>query len=253
MTRPLATTAAMVLSVLVWSIAAARAASSGDLPWADDSMAVVAASLIVLASVATIGMLVGAARWAHRLGVVIAIGALGLGIGISVDGLWIAGAVLSGMAITGLTGTGMRGQVRKLDSASGPSALVVVYALGLIAFPLAVGLASPSGLRWSEWLAIAASAITALVYVKALPGALWLARILHPAALVVAAVGTTGYRWILYLAAALAAAWAAWQPDVRLAVRPIARTGTTVTIPPELAPREILDAAGIDDRGRPIR
>jgi hypothetical protein len=42
----------------------------------------------------------------------------------------------------------------------------------------------------------------------------------------------------------------AWTVDARIAVHPLAEPGTTVPIPPELAPRDVLDAAGIDDRGR---
>jgi hypothetical protein len=46
----------------------------------------------------------------------------------------------------------------------------------------------------------------------------------------------------------------AWHRDVALAIAPAAPSrGTAVAIPPELVPPEILEAAGLDERGRPRR
>src|SRR5690606_13229207 len=43
----------------------------------------------------------------------------------------------------------------------------------------------------------------------------------------------------------------AWHSSVRTSLHPLVESGTRVPIPPELAPKEVLDAADIDDRGRP--
>jgi hypothetical protein len=42
----------------------------------------------------------------------------------------------------------------------------------------------------------------------------------------------------------------AWDSSVRTAFHPPREAGSAYPIPPELAPKEILDEAGIDDRGR---
>jgi hypothetical protein len=43
--------------------------------------------------------------------------------------------------------------------------------------------------------------------------------------------------------------WLAWSTVARIAVIPLASPGRAVPIPAELAPGEILDAAGLDSRG----
>jgi hypothetical protein len=43
----------------------------------------------------------------------------------------------------------------------------------------------------------------------------------------------------------------AWHPEVKVAFHPPRETGRVFPIPPELAPKEILDAADLDERGRP--
>jgi hypothetical protein len=55
------------------------------------------------------------------------------------------------------------------------------------------------------------------------------------------------------VASALAVAVAAltWHPSVKASYHPPREVGTTFPIPPELAPREVLDAAEVDDSGRP--
>jgi hypothetical protein len=56
--------------------------------------------------------------------------------------------------------------------------------------------------------------------------------------------------WLTLIAIATALAWTA---GARLAIRPLIERGRAVSIPPELAPGEVLDAAGLDRRGRPIK
>jgi hypothetical protein len=42
----------------------------------------------------------------------------------------------------------------------------------------------------------------------------------------------------------------AWRPDVAVAFHPVVEKGTSFAIPTELAPKEILDEAGIDETGK---
>jgi hypothetical protein len=51
-------------------------------------------------------------------------------------------------------------------------------------------------------------------------------------------------------AIAVAVAITAWSRAVKASYHPPREVGTTYRIPPELAPREILDAAQIDEKGR---
>ena len=51
-------------------------------------------------------------------------------------------------------------------------------------------------------------------------------------------------------AGAGAITYLAWTKPARIAVQPLVERGRPVPIPPELTPTEILDAAGLDDRGR---
>ena len=43
----------------------------------------------------------------------------------------------------------------------------------------------------------------------------------------------------------------AWHPSLKVAFDPPTESGSTYAIPPELAPQDILDAAQIDDHGKP--
>ncbi len=52
--------------------------------------------------------------------------------------------------------------------------------------------------------------------------------------------------------AGVAVVIAAWHPAVKASYHPPVEAGTSFPIPPELAPGEILDAAEIDDSGRPL-
>jgi hypothetical protein len=89
-----------------------------------------------------------------------------------------------------------------------------------------------------------------VLYTKALPGAVLAVRQILPASFLVLGiwVGRTG---LVMMLAGLGVAVLAWQKDAKLAVRPLAAPGTRVPIPPQLVPSEILDAAGLDEKGRP--
>lgn len=219
---------------------------------AASSGVVVGAGLIILGAVSVIGMLIGHARWARRLG----IGLAGVSLAISILAehpvLFIAGVSGAGLVLVGLIGPGMRGTVRDLPPALGPPPEAVVLPLLLVAAPMVVAVTSPDGLGLVEAGAVAVSWISAALYTKAGPGAMWLVRILAPAALAAAGIS----RWPTGLATLLVSglvAGLAWRSNTLVAVRPLVRTGTGVPILPELVSEELLGSAGYDRRGRPTQ
>jgi hypothetical protein len=123
--------------------------------------------------------------------------------------------------------------------------------LGLVAAPGIVALAAADGLRPLDWALSGFALLTAWGLGRGSATALWALRLgLAP---LTAATGLTGAlpRGLAVVAVGIAITAAAWRREVALAVRPLAVAGG-VPIPPELAPPEILRAAGYDDRGRPV-
>ena len=72
-----------------------------------------------------------------------------------------------------------------------------------------------------------------------------------------AAVGLAFTQWlapaIVSVVSGIAVAVLAWHPSVAVAFHPPREVGTVYPIPPELAPREVLDSADLDEHGRPTR
>ena len=140
--------------------------------------------------------------------------------------------------------------IRKRPPADGPPARAVLLSLLLLAAPPVWALVATDGLGAWALIAVALTWLTMVWYAKALPGALIVVRVASPLALTATAAleGLPLGAIIALTAAGLAAL--AWTVDARVAVHPLAEPGTTVPIPPELAPADVLDAAGLDDRGR---
>jgi hypothetical protein len=247
MRRALTASALVLLSTISWMAVLVTAGG----PFAPDAGAVLGADLVILGAVATTGMLLGASRWALRLGIGVGVVGLALAVALPAGPLWAAAVAASGLSTALLAADWTDAVVRGRPAASGPPRESVVLSLALVALPGVAAVLGRQGLEPVHWSVAGISALTAFVYARALPGALVAVRWLMPALLIGAAVAADGLEraaWVV-LAAALAAL--GWRTGVRLAVRPLARQGTAVPIPPELAPTEILDAAGIDDRGRP--
>lgn len=245
MTRPIATAALFLLSVLAWA-----GLTVTDGPWAGDSAAVVAVDLVVLGSVAVVGILVASARWGRRLAIVVTTIELMLAAAVDIGAAWWPAVALTGVAMALLVGTGLEGVVRKRPNATGPPARAVVLALGLAGVPGIVAAARPGGLGTVDWIAVVGSAVVTVWYARALPAAPEMTRFGIPLIGVVALVGAGVPAGFAALAACAALTGLAWTADARVAARPLVERGRAVPIPPELAPPEILDAAGLDERGR---
>lgn len=244
--RPLLASASLVAGAIIWGF---RLGAGGSY-WAPSSGALIGANLILLAAVAVVGVLVGSARWAQRTGIAIGVLAALTGIAGDIDVWWWIGLGASALAVLGLSGNWFKGVVKERPSATGPPWQAVALTLLLAGGPAAIAVGAPSGVGAVELAAAAICAGTAFLYMKAGPLALLAVRVLAPVSLAAAglAVGWPGgvTSWL----AALGTVALAWTPQARVAVRPLVATGTSMKIPPELTPREILEAAGIDDRGR---
>lgn len=245
MRRPLVTAAAMFASAAIWA-----GIASSTTTYADSSAIVLGAGILVVVSVAIVGMVAGSARWALRMGIAVSSSMIALGVVFPLS-MWSgAGMALAGIAVAGLGGTAFDPLIKQRSSADGPPARAVVLPLLLLVAPPIWAVSAPEGLGVATLLAVALSWICAVWYMKALPGALTVVRFALPVGFAIAVPPSGIPLGLLIGLTGVGATALAWSVDARIAVHPLAEPGTTVPIPPELAPRDILDAAGIDDRGR---
>ncbi|CAN5804294.1 hypothetical protein BH23ACT5_BH23ACT5_11670 [soil metagenome] len=196
------------------------------------------------------GMLVARSRWAQRLGGVIAAAHGVVATLRPIDVWWMVALGLSAGAAVALAGPWLAGEVRTRPSATGPPPRAVLVPLLLVATPLALGLARGDDVPAA--VVGAGALLAAFTFVRALPGALWAVRVVWPALAVALAVPMGGTApAALSFAASVSVAAMAWHSSVARSVRPLVRRGSVVPVPPELAPRDVLGATGLDDRGRP--
>lgn len=244
--RAIATASTLALAATTaWTVVLGR----GLPDHGETAVILIGVSLWAATATAVVGLLISRGRWARRLAMSV-VGAHGVVALIApVDGWWAGAAVLSAGTAMAVGGPWLNGLIRQRPSASGPPPRAVLVPLALMGVPFAIGVANGEGV-----LALAVG-LTALFstfwFSRALPGALLVVRALWP-------VLALGLAWPLGMPAGVVAAILAivvlalaWDPSVTTAVHPLVERGSVVRIPPELAPREILDAADLDDRGRP--
>ena len=94
--------------------------------------------------------------------------------------------------------------------------------------------------------------IVAWTYGQAMLAGLWAARVAIPGVGLLAIWGLAWWAVLLLGIVIAIEAWLAWSNQIHVAMTgrdPVTKV-QSVPIPPELAPPEILAAAGLDDRGR---
>jgi hypothetical protein len=95
--------------------------------------------------------------------------------------------------------------------------------------------------------------LAALWFARVFPGGLLAIRVLWP----ILSIGLAFTQWlapaIVSLFGGISIAILAWHPSVAVAFHPPRERGTVYPIPPELAPRDVLDSANLDEQGRPRR
>lgn len=246
MTRTIAASVLLTATTVSWSLLIAV-----DGPWAPDSAALIGASAVTLAAIAVTGVLVASSRWGRWLAVgVAAVGPL-LAVAVPVGIWWTVNLVASAIVLAAFAGTVTSGVTRKLPRADGPTPRVVAFILGLAAVPLFVASISPDGLGAPEWMMAGSSAIAAFVYSKAADFSVLAVRLLYPIVAVAAGFLAGWPRGLVWVLLGVCVTVAAWHRDIRLAVHPLAEPGRAVRMLPELVPPDVLEAAGLDDRGRP--
>ncbi len=244
---PFVAGAAVVAATVVWALRLVAA----DEPFAAASAVLVAGDALVLAVVATAGLLLARSQWARYLAVGLLVAEAALVAALPRDGwTWAVLAAVGGAGLLVAAPAATR-WVRRLPGAGGPPPRVVVLLVVLLALPGVAGLAVPDGPGAAQWVLAAAALGLAWGYSRAHAGALWGLRLGFPVIALVAAL-TSGWPGGAAIAAVAAAATAlAWLRDARLAALPLAPPRVeTYRVPPELAPPEVLDAAGLDPSGR---
>lgn len=235
----------LLLSTAAWTVV--LAISSSDL--SDPATVLIAVSLWSATVTAVTGMLVARARWARRLGLAVTAAQGGVALVFAPGPWWGAALVVSAVTAVSVGGPWLDGIIRGRPSASGPPTRAVLVPLVLLGVPYLLGMAGGEG---TAPLILAGSALVAAFwFIRVLPGALLVVRAVWPV-LALALAWPMG--WPTGAAAAsagLAVAFLSWHSSVRTAVRPLVETGSRLPIPPELAPRGILDAADLDESGRP--
>lgn len=222
-------------------------------PFAAAPAALLAADLALLAAVAVTGMLVAKGRWARGLAVAESLAWLGVGAVMPLD-LWgVAAIVAAGASLAAAAGPWLtRGWLRHRPSADGPPVSAVAVMLGLLAVPAVVAVAGWNGLGPLDWALSGMAVVAGWGLGRGSVVALWTLRLgLAPLALA-AGIDSGLPGGPAPALAGLALAAASWRRDIGLAVSPIAAPpAARVPIPPELTPRDVLEAAGLDERGRP--
>ena len=219
-------------------------------PLADSSATLFTGGMAMATLVAVAGILLARGRWARHLGTLL--GLIWIAIGAVIETAAGFGLIALGATTVAATAGPWLGRwLRHLARADGAPPAAVIALLTLVLTPTASALVAPNGVHAATWGFSAWSVVLALAMARIVPGSLSAARIVHPIAGVVTAlvVGVPGA--IAPVVSGVVVAAMCWRRDVSLAVAPIvAPGGPALRIPPELAPIEVLTAAGADAAGR---
>jgi hypothetical protein len=243
--RPPLTALAPLVTALVWS--AALVIEPGPFP-RSPSLLLICVGMILCAAVSTAGMVVVGGRWAHRLGWLVVVTAAAIAVVRDVDLTWVLAAGVTLAAAITLVYLGRR--LRRLPSATGPPTRAVLVPLILLAAPIALGMTA-TGPAWAALVIGLGAPLAALLYSRVIFGGLVTARAVWPLTALALSPFLEPAGIAVAIVLAVSVTVLAWHPSVKSAFHPPREVGSTFPIPPELAPREILDAARIDDTGSP--
>lgn len=233
-----------LIAALVWTLVLVRSPGLSS-----PSALLMGFALITIVTIATVGMVIGGGRWARWLALT------GLGMTLitalltPIDALWLVGVGITSAAAGSLFLPASR--IRKVPSATGPPPRAVSTPLLLVAAPFLYGAVSTETPTWPLLLVGLSAPLAAFAYSRVVPGGLWAIRLVWPALAVGLAPLLDTATAVTSVVLAGAVAFLAWHPSVKTAFHPPREKGSTYPIPPELAPSEILEAADIDDQGRP--
>jgi hypothetical protein len=223
----------------------ALASSPGSL----ETVAVAACttSLTVLSLSSAAGMLLSRGRWARWVAVVVPTSWTLVAGAAGHRGGWIFAGLGAAAIVSLAAGPGSRGWIRSRPAAHGPPPSSVVLLLSLVGYPIVVALSDP-GSPWST-VATAAVLVAAAIYSRGGVLGTYTMRAFVIAAVVAAVAGSP--RSLGPAVAGIAIVVLSWRPTIAQAAAPLLPVpGSGYRIPAELTPPEILDAAGLDERGR---
>lgn len=236
-----------MLAVLIWLVAIMLDPG----PYHPNSVLLTGLGWLLLSTVATVGLVLVGGRWALRTLIVVLGTTLWVGTVIPLSTWSMAGLGATALGLILMLSPRQHRLVRKLPSAGGPPARSVIVTLGALGLPLALGLVPADANSWVIVMA-ACGPLAALIYSRTIPGGLAAMRFgLITASLALAALMPVPHAITAVLVSAAITALA-WSSDVAVAFRPLIEKGTSYAIPPELAPKEILDRAGIDEKGQAL-
>jgi hypothetical protein len=239
---------ATVLAALAWTVALLVDGT----PFQTASVLLIGLGLASMATVAMVGMVVVGGRWAHRLGLAVIVVTAALAVVRPTDVAWVVATLTSALALGALLSPALLSTIRGLPSASGPPPRAVAPALLLLATPCLLGLAGADATSWALLVVGISAPVAAFVYSRVLPGGLLAVRLVWPALAIGLSPLLGWWAGVLTVVIAVVVAAISWGSSVKASYHPPLETGTALPIPPELAPREVLDAAQIDDTGRPL-
>lgn len=250
MFRKVSVSAALLLAGgLLW----AGRLLSGPAPWEPQVAALIAAALVVSNAVNLVAMLLSPGPWVRNSIATLAGAWTVATLALTVDPLWI-GAFLAYAGGVGIAwARSLDGWFHRPKPDRVP-ARATMLALGLVWLPGFVGALGSPTVTAAGWVLAGFGVVAGWAYARALPGVLWIIRLLLPILGTVSVVGLHLPAVTGLLAVTAALTLLAWTADARLAVsRPVPRRAVSVPVPPELAPPGIMEAAGYDRRGRPLR
>lgn len=239
--------ASPLVAAVAWTIALILDGAGRD----DGSVLLMGVGLLMGGVVSVVGLVVSGGRWARRLGFAVLAACVLVALIRPLDFAWAVSLLFTALGIVALYLPGVTDQVRKLPAATGPPARAVMAPLLLLSVPFLIGLSSTGTTGWPELVVGLAAPLAAFLYARVLPGGLWAVRIIWPLAAVALAWPMGVPAGVVSLVLGLAVAMITWDWSVKVAFSPPRQVGSTYPIPPELTPPEILDAAQLDDRGRP--
>ncbi len=238
-----------LITTLLWVVT--LTVSPGSL--APGSVLLTGVGLIGLATTAVIGTIITRGRWAWRLSLVVLVLGGVLAVVTPVSTLWAVSLAVTGLSLVAMMSPPVTGSLRQRPPATGPPVRAVIVPLILIGIPFLLGLAAADTPSWATMVVGLTAPVCALWYARVLPLGLLAIRVLWPLLAIGLAFAQEVRPAVVSAVAGGVIALLSWHPSVKVAFHPPRETGTSLPIPPELTPREVLDTARLDDRGRPLQ
>lgn len=227
-------------------------AFDGD-PIAESSGVLLGADLLAVTVVAVAGLLLARSRWAWRLCAALVAGHLGFALAYpAAAAARVPLVVTAAVTVTALAAPAVRRWARLRPSPGDATPHAVVLLLALLAFPALVAALHPGGVPVIAAAGSLTLPVVAVLYSRGGVLGLWSLRVGAVVAVVVTAAASRLPGTALVTLAGGALVALSWHRGVIRAAVPLdPRPQPGYRIPPELTPPEVLEEAGLDERGRP--